>query len=355
MRTSALLLLLALAALPQLACNCGNEPPAGEDGGTGGTGGAEQDSGTDAGTPPDSGVGGGPPDAGRRDGGVPRQDGGTITGLEVTPGFARRPVGLSAQYRASYVRLDGLREVAADAVWSTSPSSVARPADGGEIVAAGVGAATVTATAGGYLATATFEGTAPEVASALRVDPPDASINQGDSLLYRATATYTDGVSRSVPGVDWSSSDASVATVDRFAGIASGQSPGAVLITARVNSPALTATARLTVLATPPPPGAVGYECSASAPCSAGLQCLVAAEWPNGYCSRDCTADRVCPAGSACYPVGGQGSTFNCVQNCAPAADGGTTRSSCRPGYCCFRDDASGAGGCFAAGATSCP
>lgn len=334
------------------ACTCGPDASPDTDPGSGGGagGGAEV---------PDAGGGGGgggaTGDSGVRDAGKPPPlDSGFITAVEVSPAVAQQPAGIPVQFTAEYVRANGLREPvpAAEASWTAAPGTVAR-VDGGTAVGLQPGVATISVDASGFTGSAQFTVTDAEPVSGFKVDPPDASIDQGASQVFSATATYTDGVARQVPGVDWRSADASVATIDAVTGVASGQSPGSVTITANSQTGGFSATARLTVLATPPAPGQAGSACTAGG-CAAGLTCLTGPEWPNGYCSRDCTADRGCPAGSSCYPVGGQGSTFYCVQNCAPAPDGGTALSSCRSGYCCFYDSASNAGGCFAAGGVTC-
>ncbi|HEY3357378.1 MAG TPA: hypothetical protein VGQ83_29275, partial [Polyangia bacterium] len=135
--------------------------------------------------------------------------------------------------------------------------------------------------------------------------------------------------------------------------------PATVTITGSANGTSYAASTGLTVNANPPPPGAVGAACTATGQCDTarGLTCQTdTLLWPGGYCTKDCTADhRVCLVGSSCYPVGAQGATWFCVENCTPSSDPGVTiRSSCRDGYCCFRDAGSGVGACLATHATVC-
>jgi hypothetical protein len=342
--------LFATAFALGTGCTCGPGPSPDTDPGSGG--GAEA---------PDAGVGGGgggggeAVDSGARDAGKPPPlDSGYVTAVEVTPAVAQEPAGIPVHFVAEYISANGSRQPVpdAEASWTAAPGTVAR-VDGGAAVGLQPGVATISVAASGFTGSAQFTVTSAEPVSGFKVDPPDASVDQGAFQVFTATATYSDGVDRQVPGVDWHSADASVATIDAVTGVASGQSPGSVTITANSQTGGFSATAKLTVLATPPAPGQTGSACTAGG-CAPGLTCLTGPEWPNGYCSRDCTADRGCPAGSSCYPVGGQGSTFYCVQNCAPASDGGTVLSSCRAGYCCFYDSASNAGGCFASGGVSC-
>lgn len=344
-RTLALLMVVLALGLGA-SCQCGGTPPLVP----------EEDAGEspDAGGPPD---GGGTfedagEDAGALDGGaLEGPDAATITGIEVTPALLTLAAGEKGVFLAELVRLDGVREPvpAGAATWSVQPPEAA-DLDGGVVMGRTPGAATVTASAQGFLGTAALEVLPARPVAGLYVEPADAGIDQGFTQTFQAFADYSDGVRRLVSSAVWSTDDAGVATVDEITGVAQGESPGVATI--RADGEGLSGEGLLWVRATPPAPGEVGAACPT---CAAGLVCVSGPEWPQGYCTRDCTQDRACPAGSSCYPVGGQGATLYCVRNCAPATDGGLSQSSCRLGYCCFEDPGSGAGGCFASGGATCP
>ena len=95
-----------------------------------------------------------------------------------------------------------------------------------------------------------FEGTAPSLRVPLTVLAPEVAtvevaaepgrLYQGTTLRHTATANQTDGSVRPSPVVSWSSSDPSVATVDRF-GYVTATGTGAVTIRADVDGTAGTA------------------------------------------------------------------------------------------------------------------
>ncbi len=284
-----------------------------------------------------------------------------IVGLSVLPAVASVASGNVTQFAAFYDHADGSRTPASVGVtWTATPASIASVDANGGARGKDAGDASIRASSSGLSGSATLHVTAAVLVGGFAIAPLDATIDQGTTLTYTASADFSDGVRRQVTSVTWSSSMTSVATIDDVIGVAAGQSPGTTMITGAATGTSFSATTSLTVATTPPPPGAIGAACTSNAQCNtaAGLSCQVdPVLWPGGYCTKDCTADhRVCPIGSSCYPVGAQGSTFFCIQNCAPSPNPAmTVRSSCRVGYCCFGDAATSAGGCFAAMGTTCP
>jgi hypothetical protein len=70
------------------------------------------------------------------------------------------------------------------------------------------------------------------VVASITIAPPSATVLIGSSVQFTATGTYTDGTVANISSsANWSSSDASMATVNA-SGLASGVNPGTVTITA---------------------------------------------------------------------------------------------------------------------------
>jgi len=138
-------------------------------------------------------------------------------------------VGQAAQLAAE-VR-DQAGRVMADApvTWASADTTVAVVDSAGVATAAGSGATTITATAGGAVGAATV--TVMQSAGSVVVTPPADTIAPGDSLRLAAEAFDANG--HVVQGADfaWSSSAAAVATVDP-SGLVRGAAEGTATITA---------------------------------------------------------------------------------------------------------------------------
>lgn len=126
---------------------------------------------------------------------------------------------------------DQLGRVMADAPlsWSSADTLVARVDSAGLVTAAGVGATMVTAAAGEASGTALV--TVTQATGSVVVSPPADTIGTGDTLRLAAEAYDANGHPVTGAQFSWSSSDASVATVDS-AGLVQGQSEGTATITA---------------------------------------------------------------------------------------------------------------------------
>lgn len=282
-----------------------------------------------------------------------------IVDLQISPASASVPDGMSVGFEASFVLDDATVVPATDVTWSSSAATVAQIDAAGTATALSPGNTTIGAASSGFSATAALAVTDAIITGAFVVSPADATVQQGQFVVYVAQATYSDGTTKQVTAVDWLSSAPSVATIDAVTGVAGAQAPGTTIITGTASGTTFSSSTSLTVATAPPPPGEVGAACSSTPDCdtAAGLTCQAdPALWPGGYCTKDCTTDHYsCPVGSSCYPVGAQGASWFCVQNCTPDPDPAVTiQSSCRADYCCFSDPGSGAGGCFASNGTVC-
>ncbi len=142
--------------------------------------------------------------------------------------------------------------------WTSSNTSVATvsPSSGTATTATGVsaGTTTITASVDGESGTATLRVTEPPpVVDRVDVSPSTASIEEGETQRFTATARESDGTVISGKTFTWSSSMTSVATISPSSGTsttATAVDAGSTTITASVDGKSGTAT--LTVTAPPP-------------------------------------------------------------------------------------------------------
>jgi hypothetical protein len=321
-----------------------------------GTTGPDAGAGLDGSTDLDAGAGldaAPPPDSGPLpDSGLPN------IGIEVSPANPSVASGNTVLFTAQYVVSDGSRAAIPSGLsWVSLQTAIATiDAASGLATAKSAGDARIQASAGGLTGWTDLHVGQSLISGNFLIAPKAQSVDQGTSVVYTATALYTDGQTRTVASVTWSSSQPLIATINSVTGVADAQAPGTTTITGSADGTSFADTTTLTVLQTPPAPGAVGASCDASLACASILTCTTDATfWPGGYCTRDCTVDQLCPAGSSCYAVGSGGAAYYCIQNCTPAPNPPPEiQSSCRTGYCCFKDPATPQGACLAARGTTC-
>ena len=122
--------------------------------------------------------------------------------------------------------------------WSTSDASVAT-VENGVVTAKMIGTATITAKAGDKTATCAITVEATPVTS-VNLDKPSASLKVGETVTLTATVKPDDATDKTVT---WSTSDASVATVEN--GVVTAKMIGTATITAKAGDK--TATCAITV------------------------------------------------------------------------------------------------------------
>ena len=130
------------------------------------------------------------------------------------------------------------QDLTASVVLSSSDAAVADPVGGGSLVLAGnPGTAVITATwtgTGGDQVTGTLDVTVTAAtATEIIVSPADATISEGATRTFAATANFSDATSQALLNevVTWTSDDATIATVTT-SGLATGLKAGAVNINA---------------------------------------------------------------------------------------------------------------------------
>ena len=163
--------------------------------------------------------------------------GASLSYIILTSGSASLPKGISEQFIATGVYSDGTKQnLTASSTWSSSNPAVATISNSGVATAVGAGTAKITATAG--IASLSYTLTVTTAAlNYISVTPPAPTVGAGQTRQFTATGTFSDSSTLDITSnVSWSSSNISIANVNSTApapmGLASGLTPGTVIITA---------------------------------------------------------------------------------------------------------------------------
>ena len=183
----------------------------------------------------------------------------TLTVTEPPPVVARvavRPSSVSIeeggthQFSATAYDSDNTMISGKTFAWTSSSTSVATINASGLATGVDAGSTTITATVDGKSGTATLTVTeSPPVVARVTVSPSSVSIKEGGTQQFSATAYDSDNTMISGKTFTWTSSSASVATINA-SGLATGVDAGTTTITATVDGKSGTAT--LTVAESPP-------------------------------------------------------------------------------------------------------
>jgi|HubBroStandDraft_1064217.scaffolds.fasta_scaffold18964_2 hypothetical protein len=168
----------------------------------------------------------------------------TLQSIAVNPATAFITPGGNLTYSAIGTFSDGsTQDLSALTSWSSS--AVTATVSAGVATGQGVGAGAITAKLGQISGTASLLVVSPAQIS-LAVTPATASVAAGATTQLKATATYVDGATQDFTTlVNWSSSNAAMATVGYQTGLISGLASGTSTITATLGS--VTSTATITV------------------------------------------------------------------------------------------------------------
>jgi trimeric autotransporter adhesin len=168
----------------------------------------------------------------------------TLQSIAVNPATAFITPGGNLTYSAIGTFSDGsTQDLSALTSWSSS--AVTATVSAGVATGQGVGAGAITAKLGQISGTASLLVVSPAQIS-LAVTPATASVAAGATTQLKATATYVDGATQDFTTlVNWSSSNAAMATVGYQTGLISGLASGTSTITATLES--VTSTATITV------------------------------------------------------------------------------------------------------------
>jgi len=173
----------------------------------------------------------------------------TVASVAVTPQGGTLSLGDSVPLVA--VVKDGSDSVLADRtpVWTSSDPAVADVDASGIVRARGVGQATIAATVDGQQATAAFTVSATaEPVAAVRLANHPTRVEEGGRLRLEAVVTSATGSALAGRAVEWSSDNASVASVNPTTGEVTGHSAGRATIRASVEG-----TSAATVITVAPP------------------------------------------------------------------------------------------------------
>jgi hypothetical protein len=155
-----------------------------------------------------------------------------LLSIAVTPAASTVPLENTHQFTATGNFDDATtQDISATANWSSSSPQVARVNAVGVVTGAGVGPSTITASSGSVSGNTGVTVDASSVA-ALKILSP-AKIANLSTQQMRAVATFSDGSSldvTSTPGIAWSSSASTVATVGAANGLVVATGPGSANI-----------------------------------------------------------------------------------------------------------------------------
>jgi len=167
----------------------------------------------------------------------------TLVSIEVTPTNPSIANGLSDALHATGIYTDNsTHDLTSSVAWSSSVAGVASvsnlPGSNGLATTVSPGSSTITASLGAISGSTNLTVTAATLVS-LGVTPANPSIAKGLKSQFTAMGTYTDNSTQNLTTqVQWSSSDATVATVSNalgYDGLGVGLNPGSVTITATLS------------------------------------------------------------------------------------------------------------------------
>ena len=175
-----------------------------------------------------------------------------VATVTVSPAQATIEEGKTQRFRATAYESDNTEIPGKSFTWKSSDTSTARINSSGLATGRNAGTTTITATVDGVSGSATLTVTEPPpVVASVRVSPSSASIEEGDTQRFRATAYESDNTEISGKSFTWRSSDTSTARISS-SGLATGRNAGSTTITATVDG--VSGSATLTVTEPPPPP-----------------------------------------------------------------------------------------------------
>ena len=142
-------------------------------------------------------------------------------------------MGATQQFTATGTYSDGTqKDITGSVLWASSDTTIATADAAGLATAIAVGQVTITATDAGTAISATATLNVKNPITAITVTPNPATVTEGGTLQFTATATFFNGTQADVTAqVTWASSSTANATIDN-SGLAAGVVAGQILITA---------------------------------------------------------------------------------------------------------------------------
>ena len=165
-----------------------------------------------------------------------------VTSVTISQATAELFIGETVQLSATVLPSNASDKTV---IWASSKQSVATVSSTGLVAAIAEGTAIITASAGGKSGTCTITVSKKVVdVSSIELNKTNAQLKAGETVTLTATVKPDDATDKRVT---WSTSDASVATVDN--GVVTAKKVGTATITAKAGDKS--ATCAVTVVATP--------------------------------------------------------------------------------------------------------
>jgi hypothetical protein len=165
---------------------------------------------------------------------------GTLQGLDVAPREAETNPGQVVEFVGLGDYPEGKGPSGSPPIdWRSSDEAVATVDGQGRATARAPGSATITATSGGFVATAMLVVVPPLRLTALQITSAGGRVPVQRTLALTATGIYSDGsMTRLTDAATWASSDPAIAIVtnEGFKGLAVGKSEGTVDISATIGT-----------------------------------------------------------------------------------------------------------------------
>ena len=155
---------------------------------------------------------------------------GGVGKIIITPSNDSIVIGTSVTLSARVVNAQGQTVTGATIFWNTSNANVATVSSNGAVTSVDTGTAQIAASANGVSGIATIT-VLPQPVAAVNVTPPNQVIKVGQKFQFQAQPVDAGGNPLSGRVVTWSSSDATVASVDNT-GLVTGVAVGPATITA---------------------------------------------------------------------------------------------------------------------------
>ena len=176
-----------------------------------------------------------------------------VATVSVSPGSATLAIGAKTTLSATTRDANGTTLTGRAVAWSSANPSVASVnSTSGQVTAVAAGSVTITATSETKTGTATITVNPPAPVATVSVSPASPSLLVGATVTLSATTRDSGGNILTGRGVTWSTSDASIASVNSSSGLVTAAGAGTATITA--TSEGKTGTASVTVTDPPPPP-----------------------------------------------------------------------------------------------------
>jgi hypothetical protein len=169
-----------------------------------------------------------------------------LVSIAVSPNQSSLPLGETEQLVASGTYTDGsVQNLTQSATWTSAAATIATVSASGGVVSKGTGTATISATSGSIVGSASVKVAAPVVVS-VNIAPATLAMIVNSNRPLQATATFSDGTTQNVTTTaTWTATPPNIATISN-AGIVSAMQVGSTTIAAQVGS--VTGSDALTVM-----------------------------------------------------------------------------------------------------------